>query len=358
MNALLWNRDLTKSVSAIRADEAGMNEKGRGAGTVALPELRHGQVAVCMATVLARIDRPDNPLRAYSYRSGEIAAAQAWGQLAYYEILARQGRLRFITDAPQLQAHLQAWEAAGQGDNGADWPPLGIILAMEGADPLLEPEDVHRWWQRGLRVIGLAHYGPGIYAHGTQSEGGLTPAAGPLLRAMAEAGIILDVTHLAEESFWQVLERYPGRVLASHCNCRALVPGDRQLSDAQIKALLERGAVIGVALDAWMLYPGWVKGVTPNTVVSLSAVADHIDHICQLAGNARHAAIGSDLDGGFGREQTPHDVDTIADLQRLVELLERRGYSAEAIAAIFHGNWVRLFTEAWSHPPCRRGAGG
>jgi membrane dipeptidase len=164
---------------------------------------------------------------------------------------------------------------------------------------------------------------------------------------MDEVGMVLDVTHLADESFWQALEKFKGPVLASHNNCRALVPGERQFADDQIRRLIERGSVIGVALDSWMLYPGYVPGETPNARVNLEAVVDHIDHICQLAGNARHAAIGSDLDGGFGTEQSPHDLDTIADLQKIPALLRKRGYVEADIEGVMHGNWLRFFQQAW-----------
>src|SRR5207244_5108826 len=214
--------------------------------------------------------------------------------------------------------------------------PLGFFLSMEGADPILSPEQVDEWWQAGLRIIGPAHYGVSPYAHGTGTEGGLFPPGKPLLKAMERVGMILDVTHLSDQCFDEALDLYGGPVLASHHNCRALVPHQRQLTDDQIKRLVARGAVIGTALDTWMLYPGWVRGETmPDQAgVKLEAVVDHIDHVCQLAGNARHAAIGTDLDGGFGLEQSPADLDTIADLQRLPDLLRRRGYNAEAVEGI------------------------
>jgi membrane dipeptidase len=166
---------------------------------------------------------------------------------------------------------------------------------------------------------------------------------------MEEIGMILDVTHLADRSFAEALDLFGGPVLASHHNCRALVPDQRQLSDQQIKRLVDRGAVIGAALDCWMLTPGWVRGQTmpEQANVRLESVVDHIDHVCQLAGNARHAAIGSDLDGGFGKEQSPRDLDTIADLQRLRPLLANRGYPAEDIEGIMYKNWVRFFSDAW-----------
>lgn len=160
--------------------------------------------------------------------------------------------------------------------------------------------------------------------------------------------MILDATHLSDESFWKALGLFQGPVLASHNNCRALVPGNRQFTDEQIRELIRRDSVIGAAFDSWMLYPNWVLGSSSSTAVSLESVADHIDHICQLAGNARHVGIGSDLDGGYGREQSPHDLDTIADLQALPAILRRRGYSESDIEGIMYGNWLRLFEKAWT----------
>jgi membrane dipeptidase len=167
---------------------------------------------------------------------------------------------------------------------------------------------------------------------------------------MERVGMILDVTHLSDQCFDEAMDLYGGPCLASHHNCRALVPNPRQISDDRIKKLIARGGVIGAAFDTWMLYPGWVRGETqPNLAgVTLEKVVDHIDHVCQLAGNARHAALGTDLDGGFGKEQSPADLDTIADLQKLPALLRRRGYSEADIEGILHGNWVRFFHEAWS----------
>jgi membrane dipeptidase len=273
----------------------------------------------------------------------EAAYAAVHGQMAYYRQLEQQGVLRWIADAPALEAHVRAWQTDSERE------PLGFILSMEGADPVLSPEQVEEWWQAGLRIIGPAHYGVSPYAHGTGTEGGLFPQGPALLKEMQRVGMILDVTHLSDQCFDEALDIYGGPVLASHHNCRALVPDQRQLTDEQIKRLIERGAVIGTALDAWMMVPGWVRGQTrpEEAGVKLETMVDHLDRVCQLAGNARHAAIGTDLDGGFGREQSPYDLDTIADLQRLPDLLRRRGYDTEAIAGILHGNWVRFFTQAW-----------
>jgi membrane dipeptidase len=339
-NAVNWNRDLTLEVPEIRESEAGMEEKGRGTNTVSLPAMRRGRVAVCLATVLARANPKGKSI--LDYRNQEIACAMAQGQLAYYRILESRGLLRRLDNWLAIQAHFQQWDASIDGE-----VPLGCILSMEGADPILSPKHLQSWWDDGLRVLGLAHYGVSSYAHGTGVTGGLSARGVELLQAMEELGVILDATHLAEESFWQALKLFKGTIIASHNNCRELVPGDRQFSDDQIRSLIERDAVIGAAFDDWMLYKGWVSGQTSNTVVSLEDVIDHIDHVCQIAGNARHAAIGSDLDGGFGAEQSPRDLDTIADLQKIPDLLRKRGYSEAEVQAIMHGNWLRVFKQAW-----------
>jgi membrane dipeptidase len=346
MNALNWRRNLEKSVYEIRECEKEMTGKGRGRGTVAFPEMRKGEVAVSSATVIARIARPNNPLDGYPAQ--EIAYAVAQGQLAYYRVLESQGKVRMIKDWQTLETHVQEWKRRNAGgQRGSDDPPLGLIISMEGADPIVSPEQVESWWEDGLRIVSLSHYGVSTYAHGTGTVGGLTDRGPALLRALDAAGMILDLTHTVDQSFFEALEHFNGPLLASHNNCRTLCPGDRQFSDEQIRALIARGGVIGAALDAWMIVPNWEKDVTENTVCSLEDYVNHIDHICQVAGNARHAAIGTDLDGGYGQEQTPHDLQTIADLQKIPDLLCRRGYTEEDVQGIMHGNWLRLFREAW-----------
>ncbi|MFL5244540.1 MAG: dipeptidase [Gemmataceae bacterium] len=346
-NALDWNRDLRLPVAEIRRREAGMADKSRGCNTVSFPELRQGGVTIFIATLLARLLRPNHVPAIERYQSMDAAYAAAQGQMAYYRALEQQGLLRWIKDKEGLEGHIENWK---KGPESAGEVPLGFILSMEGADPVLFPEQIEEWFQAGLRVIGPAHYGVSPYAHGTGTEGGLLPRGPALLKEMERVGMILDVTHLSDQCFDEALDIYGGPVLASHHNCRAIVPNQRQLTDEQIKRLISRGAVIGTALDAWMLAPGWIRGTsTPEQAgVALSSIIDHMDHVCQLAGNARHAAIGTDLDGGFGREQSPADLDTIADLQRLPHLLNQRGYKADAIEGIMHGNWVRFFHDAWN----------
>jgi membrane dipeptidase len=267
-----------------------------------------------------------------------------------------------ITERAGLEKHLQLWQSwldgePDQGDAnaqktagaGLDQPAIGYVLSLEGADSLISMKHLERAYAQGLRAIGPAHYGPGAYAQGTDACGGIGTKGRQLLKEMQQLGIILDVTHLCDEGFWEAVDVFSGPVWASHSNCRALVPHPRQLSDEQIKYLIQRGAVIGTALDAWMLVPGWVRGqTTPQAAgLTLARLVDHIDHICQIAGSALNVGIGSDLDGGFGQEQTPVDLDTIADLARLPGILRARGYGDGDLDQIRHGNFIRLLRDAW-----------
>jgi len=345
-DALGWDRDLTRSVREINAAEAHLTDAAaRGRATTSLPEMRRGGVAVCLAVLLARVKPQVGPPEGASRRSVDYPGAQhayaaAQGQLAYYRLLERQSEVQILHTAGQLDGHWRRWQ-----EGPSPRLPVGLILSMEGADPIVEPAQAEEWFAAGVRSISLAHYGQGRYAVGTGEAGPLTPEGVELLRRFERLGMILDVTHLSEPGFTEALDRFAGPVMASHNNCRALVPGDRQFSDEQIRRLIERGAVIGVAMDAWMLYPGWQIGQTSREVVGLDAVADHVDHICQLAGNCRHVGIGSDLDGGYGTEQTPRDLDTIADLQKLAGILSARGYNDADVDAVLHGNWLRFFRE-------------
>ena len=343
-NALQWNRNIQHSVYTIRTAESQLSGAGRGQGTVALPEMRQGRIALSFATLLAR--STGRAIQNLDYSSPYQAYGVAQGQLAYYRALKEAGKLRLITDRKELDEHIAAW-LQWEKDTSLAPPAVGIVVSMESADPILTPEQLPTWQEAGLRVIGPAHYGPGRYAGGTSTELGLAFEGRQLLREMERLGILLDLTHLSDEAFWEAMDCFGGHVLASHNNSRALVPHQRQFDNKQIHAILSRDGVIGVAFDNWMLRPGWTRGARDNERVTLSHVADHIDHICQLAGNSQHAGIGSDLDGGFGREQSPADLDTIADLQRLTELLSKRGYNDDDIGAIMHGNWLRLLRNAW-----------
>lgn len=343
-NAISWGRDLTRPLEEINRAEAGLtDDDARGHATTCFPELRRAGVAVCLATIQARtkagVRLPESTERmSLDYSHAEITYAAGQAQLAYYRLLEERGELRMLETAADLTEHWNQWRTAR-----VESLPVGVILAMEGADPIVAPVQAEAWFHQGLRSVSLAHYGMSRYAAGTSATGGLTAEGIRLLEQFQRLGMILDLTHLSDEAFWEALDRFPGPVMASHNNCRALVPAQRQFSDEQIRRLVQRGCIIGVAMDAWMLYPDWKIDRVPREAVGLEAVVDHLDHICQLAGNCRHAGIGSDLDGGYGWEQTPHGLDTIADLQKLAELLAGRGYAEVDIDRMLYGNWLEFF---------------
>jgi len=339
--AVAYNRDQTKSVEQINQREEGMSDiHDRGRAANSLLEMRRAGVAVCVSSLAARVDPEANPILRVDldFRTHRMAYASAQGQLAYYRVLEREGQLKLIRTAAELDAHWCRWQQPDDHDR-----PIGLIVAMECADPIVDPAQVESWWDDGLRSVMLAHFGKSQYAYGTGSSGQLTEAGCELLKEFERTGMILDVSHLSDPSFYEALEKFSGPVMASHTNCRALVSGDRQFDDRQIKLLLERDAVIGAVMDAWMLVPGWVLGESSPAELKLRAVADHIDHVCQLAGNTRHAAIGSDMGG---TNHMPSDLKTTADLHRIGTALQQRGYSATDIDNIFHNNWLRFFQQS------------
>lgn len=345
MNAMEWNRDLRQPVSEIRAREKGKTDfPDRGKGVVSFPELRKGNIGLVVATQIARYVAPGNSLP--GWHSPEQAWAQTQGQLAWYKTMEEAGELTQITDVVSLENHLQRWESK---EAAIEEKPIGYILSLEGADSLVSVGHLERAYLQGLRAVGPAHYGPGCYANGTDARGSLSAQGKELLREMERLHIILDATHLCDDAFWDALAIFKGPVWASHNNCRSLVNHNRQFSDDQLKELISRGAVIGAAFDAWMLVPDWVRGesIPEGLNCSINTVLDHLDHICQLAGNTLHVGIGSDLDGAFGQEQSPYDLETIADLQKIPELLARRGYTLEDIGNVMHGNWLRFLRQAW-----------
>lgn len=344
MNALEWNRDLTQDLKTIRDREKYLYDKpDRGNGVVCFPEMRKGNIGICVATQIARYVRPDSQFPGWN--SPAQAWAQTQGQIAWYKAMEEQGEMVQITDLPGLNAHLAMWQAAESKEN----LPIGYILSLEGADSLLSIDHLHRAYAYGLRAVGPAHYGPGVYAYGTDSDQPLCEKGKELIREMEKLGIILDATHLCDSAFWDAMDIYNGPVWASHNLVRKLVPHNRQFSDEMLLELIKRKAVIGMAFDAWMMIPGWVRGVSSpeNTGLKIEHAANHIDHICQLAGNSLHVGIGSDLDGAFGTEQAPGDLNSIADLQSIPDILRARGYNEDDIENIMSRNWLRFLEEAW-----------
>jgi membrane dipeptidase len=336
MNALRKGRDIRRPVAYIqrREDEIAAARSCPlldcpDLAMVALPEHRRGGVGLVFATVFT--------LPA----AQEKMTADGLEQIRYYSDLAEENiGVRIITTRDELDELTADWHRA----TDPDARPVGMVLLLEGADPLPDPSKLEDWYRRGLRIIGPSWHAT-RYAGGTGAPGPLTALGQDLLGEMERLGVVLDVSHLSDESFWEAIRRFQGVVIASHSNCRALVPGDRHLTDEMIRAIAERDGVIGTVMANPFLVAGWGKDdhVVP---VTLADVIRHIDHICQVTGTARHSAIGSDFDGGFGVESTPLEFDSVADLGKLADALSRGGYSEADITGIMGGNWLRLLARA------------
>lgn len=342
MNAMEFNRDQRLSLEEIRRSELNATDglSHRGRNTVCFPELRKGRIGIIVATQIARHSPKFHNLP--GWRSPEQAWAHTQGQLSYYRTMEDLGEMKQLRTRAELASHAALWR--GADDTQTSQLPIGYLLSLEGADSILSWKHLEKSRADGLIALGPVHYGPGIYGHGTDDTGPLTARGRELLKEMERLGIILDATHLCDESFADALARFHGPVWASHHNCRSLANWNRQLADAQIRQLIERGAVIGMAFDAIMMVHGWRHRASQPSDFGLriEKICEHIDHICQIAGNALHVGIGTDLDGGFGTEQTPMDLDSIADLTNLQELLLQRGYTAGDVEGILSGNFLNF----------------
>lgn len=351
LNALEWERDQTLAVAEVREREAKGVHDDRGTCTVTVPELRVGNTAVILSTVIARAKPWVDPCRKNIFDNDwptqSMAYGIAMGQLAYYRLLEAQGKLAMITTAGQLTEHLAAWSA------DPDATPLGLIVTMEGADPIVEPGQLQHWHDAGVRTLMLAHFGKSHYAHGTPRsgrgyeqdiDGPLTDMGRALLPEMERLGMPLDLTHTSDQTFAEAADLFGGRIYSSHTCCRALCDLPRNHTDAQVRTIIERQGVVGLPLFNYFLLPGYEeKGGKQQA--TLATVADHIDHICQLAGSAKQVAIGSDSDGGFGTEHMPAEIDTHRDIHKLAGTLAERGYPDDDVALILGGNWERFFAQ-------------
>ncbi|MEM6854986.1 MAG: membrane dipeptidase [Planctomycetota bacterium] len=373
-NALVHERDPLWTVEETRQRELDPPcDDGRGICTTSFPEMRAANISVAVTTLLGRAKPWVKPGRDRAHGDGdwptqEMVYALAQGQLAYYRLLETQGHVRILETAAQLRAHWAEWKAAYEsetddsgdesgGNSGADSGgevPLGLIITMECSDPIVEPAQLHQWYDQGLRALFLTHFGMGHYAAGNPSvppnpydiDGPVSPRGVELLREMEKLSMPLDLTHTSDSSFWDAIERYPGPVYSSHANCRAISNEQRQLTDDMIKAIIDRDGVLGVVLAINMIRVDLIEGPpwTPlSHDVQLHHLADHLDRICQLAGNADHVALGTDTDGGFGTEACPHGYDRHRDIHKLADILRERGYAEKDLAKLFHQTWLDFY---------------
>lgn len=341
---LEYGRDYSKSAEAIRDEE---RESGEGIpwqignATLGLPNWLAGRVAVIGSTVFVM-------KQAYAHENNVVVYEDAdqaymWGttQMDAYKLFAQDNpQVRLIDTQADLDAVLATW-ADDADPNGRQ---VGLLRCMEGADPIREPAECGEWFERGLRSVGLS-WKRTRYAGGTGEPGALTELGYTLLDEMAALGMMLDLSHASSEAFYQSVDYFDGVIFASHANPYTFCPWDRCLTDEMITLLAARGGVVGVALYNGFLKSGWQPNQNSRSEVSVEDAVDVIDYICQLVGDCQHVGIGSDFDGGLGREHIPHEMDTIADLGLIGDALRGRGYTGEDVKAIMGGNFLRLYRE-------------
>ena len=341
-NILSFGRDYTKSAADIRAGERETQIPTINDDTLlGWPDYQKGQVAIIFSTLFAapiRAKLGDWDNQYYSDEDEAFALYQA--QLdAYYRLTDdNPSKFRLIKDQGDLQEILAHWEDSSEVSH-----PVGLVALMEGAEGVRHPSELEEWWQRGIRIIGPAWAGT-RFCGSTHEPGPLTKEGFALLEGMSSLGFVLDISHMDELAVLQSLDEYPGKLIASHANAKALLHSsedNRNLTNRVIQGVIERNGIIGVVPFNRFLVNRW-KTRDGRECVSLQHLVAHIDHICQLAGNAYHVGIGSDFDGGFGLQKTPIEIDTIADLQKLVPLLNDKGYTETDIEAVLNRNWINL----------------
>jgi membrane dipeptidase len=359
-NILTFGRDYIRSAEETRRLEEGGEAPLRNGDTLlGWPDYQRGRVAVVFSVLFVTPAHRREAWETVYYRSPDQAHALYRAQIDVYHRLADRhpDKFRLLCTRPDLDDILAHWEkteldiSAGKSqDNGRDpdslpraGHPVGLVVLMEGAEGVRQPAELEEWWRLGVRLIGPAWAGT-RFCGGTREPGPLTREGYALLEAMAPLGFILDVTHMDEKALLQAVDFYPGRSVSSHANVQSLLKDEdsnRHLSERAIRGLLERDAILGMSPVNRFLLAGWKRG-DPRRLVSLQRLVDHIDHICQLAGDVRHVGLGSDFDGGFGLQSVPAEIDTIADLTKLAPLLAERGFSQADIHAILGGNWLEL----------------
>jgi membrane dipeptidase len=356
---LTYGRDYTRSVQETRRLEAGTTTPQRnGDSIIGWPEYQKGEVAVIFSTLYATPARKKELGDTLAYADYETAHRLYRNQITVYRKLTDSypDKFRLISSIKELDSVIEHWSGPARDDEGhparfteserdVRGHPVGLIYLMEGAEGIRSPHELSEWYDLGLRIIGLAWAGT-RYCGGTSEPGPLTEEGRKLISAMADYNFILDLSHMDEAAALESLDRYDGPVMATHANCAALMPGsdtNRHLPDRVIQGLIERDGVIGVIPLNTFLKVGWLrKNGSRREEVPLDVLIAHIDHICQLAGNANHAGIGSDFDGGFGLQSIPPELDSIADLQVIASKLIARGYTDSDAANVLGGNWLRF----------------
>ena len=347
-NVQRFGRDYLRGAHVTRRLEEGAEHvKSAGECTVGFPDMLRGRVGLAFSTIFVEPASRRFSGDGHGYHDAAEAHALGMAQLDWYRRIADEDEhIMLVTDQRSLNDLLGDWGLADAPKSRLGQPKrIGLVPLMEGADPILEPQELERWYERGLRIVGPA-WDTTRYAGGTWQKGRITKLGHELLDMMARLGVVLDVSHLSHESLYEALDCFEGKhLIATHCNAARFVPNvaDRHLPDDAIERIAERKGVIGVVPFNRFLKKDWNGS---KREVTLDEVVRHIDHMCQLVGGVDHVGIGSDFDGGLGYQDIPAELDTIRDHHKIGDELLRRGYSSAHVDQIMYGNWLRVLREA------------
>ncbi len=354
-NILTFKRDYTRPAAVTRQLEVGsLAQEQNGDTLLGWKDYQQGRIGLIFATLYVTPQRYcAGEWDKLCYADVQQAHTMYSAQIEAYQRLTEEhpDKFRLVLDQKDLTQVLESWKNYIQKSDtspenepdGKDSPPVGLVILMEGAEGVRDPSELEWWWQKGVRLIGPAWAGT-RYCGGTKEPGPMTKEGFALLEGMSEFGFALDLSHMDEKAALQALDTYPRQIIASHSNAlaalKAPVDSNRHLSDRLIQGLVARDAVIGIVLYNSFLKAGWRKGDRRDEV-KLDSVIAQIDHICQIAGDAYHVGIGTDFDGGYGWQSVPQEINTIADLRKLIPLLQDKGYSDSHIEAILGKNWIK-----------------
>jgi membrane dipeptidase len=256
----------------------------------------------------------------FVYENEREARIMAVAEVNYY----RSCELQLIGTKGELDDYVRGWRK-GQ---------LAAVLLMEGADPVEVPAQLGAWTGMGVRIIGPA-WGATRYCGGTGAPGGLTDLGEQLLKAMKRKRVILDLSHMADEAVADAFALWRGPIMASHSNARALMPGDRQITDATAAEVARRGGMLGISFYAHHL--------RTSGRASLADVVRHTVHLARAAGGPEHVGLGTDLDGGFDSRYAPFRK--LAELKELPAKL-RKHFSRAQVEGVMGGNWIEFLGRA------------
>jgi membrane dipeptidase len=345
-NVLAFGRDYRRSVVETRELERNTTVPANtGETLIGWPEHQLGQVAIVFGTLfIVPRKYAEKEFQAQSFQDFREAHTLYRSQIDVYRQWsdANPEMYRLVSSRKDLQDIITPWELS-PSSYPKNTHPTGIVMSIEGAEGLRDPQELEEWWEAGVRIVGPVWAGT-RYCGGSMEPGKFSKEGFELLEVMADLGYVLDISHMTEISALQAIDYYDGIIIASHANARALLredPRDRQLTDTVIRSLIERGGTIGVLPYNRFLDSDWHPGSSRDNI-KLEMLTEHIDHICQIAGDALHVGIGTDFDGGFGLSSVPAEIDNISDVQKLEPILLKKGYEPEDVAAIFGTNWHRF----------------